>query len=334
MTLARHLASSEELTSEQLAAHGAQSIAQGSKSFALASLLFGKEMRSDVHMLYAWCRHCDDVIDGQTMGGDAPDAALTPEEQTRRLEILRGQTLKALRGEPTGEPAFDGFAAVAARHRLPRTYPMHLLDGFAHDVEGRRYETLGALMDYCYGVAGVVGVMMAIMMGVDKNDQETLDRACDLGIGFQLTNICRDVMDDAKGGRLYLPDDLLRANGLASEPAALLDPANTEPVAAVVAQVLAEADRYYASASIGARRLPLRAASAVLAARNIYRHIGAVVRARGTRAWDNRAFVSSPRKLSLAVSGVAAGACQALFLAGKSAPARDDLWVRPRDGVQ
>jgi len=312
-----------------LAEHGAGAIAKGSKSFALASLLFGKKMQADVHMLYAWCRHCDDVIDGQTLGGDAPDGELTKEEQAQRLEGLRAMTEKALRGEATGVPAFDGFSKVARRRNLPAIYPMHLLDGFAHDVEGRTYASMNELMDYCYGVAGVVGVMMAIVMGVDKDDSVTLDRACDLGLAFQLTNICRDVIDDAKGGRVYLPLDLLAQRGVVLTPDAVLDPANREAVAAVVAEVLAEADRYYASSSEGARKLPFRAAAAVLAARNVYSEIGHKVERLGARAWDERTVVSNPKKVWLAVGGLAASAGQAACLRSKEMSVREGLWRRP-----
>lgn len=312
-----------------LAENGADAIAKGSKSFALASLLFGKDMQADVHMLYAWCRHCDDVIDGQTLGGDAPDGALSRDDMRNRLELLRAQTRMALNRERTGVPAFDGFAQVAARRGIPEAYPLDLLDGFAHDAEGRTYETLDDLMDYCYGVAGVVGVMMAIVMGVDAQDDDTLDRACDLGLAFQLTNICRDVVDDAQGGRVYLPLDLLARAGVTASPEALRDPLNRNAIASAVAKVLAEADRYYASASKGARALPLRAAAAVLAARNVYREIGRKVAALGPRAWDRRTVVSNPRKILLALSGVAQSAGQAAFLRGRPFEARETLWKRP-----
>ncbi len=316
-------------TEARLAEHGAESIAKGSKSFALASLLFGKAMQADVHMLYAWCRHCDDVIDGQTLGGDAPDGRLSREDMHNRLELLRAQTKMALNGERTRVPAFDGFSGVAARRRIPEAYPMDLLDGFAHDAEGRTYETLDALMDYCYGVAGVVGVMMAIVMGVSPEDEETLDRACDLGLAFQLTNICRDVVDDAEGGRIYLPLDWLKQAGVPGTPEALRDPANRNAIASVVAKVLREADRYYDSSREGARRLPMRAAAAVLAARNVYREIGRKVERLGPAAWDKRTVISNPRKLWLAASGMAASGAQAAFLRRRPLRPRGDLWTRP-----
>ncbi|MEO1135699.1 MAG: phytoene/squalene synthase family protein [Pseudomonadota bacterium] len=314
-----------------LAAYGADAIAKGSKSFALASLFFDKETQAQVHMLYAWCRHCDDVIDGQTLGGDAPDATLSQAEMQSRLETLRAQTRLALADKPTGAPAFDGFATVVRRCAMPERYPMDLLKGFAQDVDRQTYPTIDDLMGYCYGVAGVVGVMMAIVMGVAPDEEETLDRACDLGLAFQLTNVCRDVIDDAAGGRIYLPLDWLSDAGVPLSPEAVCDVRYRDAVVRVVHRTLFEADRYYASASQGARRLPLRAASAVLAARNVYREIGRRVINRGARAWDSRTVISAPRKAWLAASGITASLVQAGLCRHRSLAGRDGLWSRSPD---
>lgn len=311
-----------------LAAFGRRSIVQGSKSFALASLLFGREMQADAHMLYAWCRHCDDVIDGQSFGEDAPDAEMTLEERRRRLDGLRTLTLKSLRGEPTGEPAFDAFADVARRRRLPEKYPLDLLDGFARDANGATYETLDDTLLYCYGVAGVVGVMMAIIMGVDEDDGATLDRACDLGLAFQLTNICRDIIDDAKAGRVYAPAQLLEKEGVTPTAAGVLDPHAREQVWRAALALLDTADAYYGSASQGVRRLPARAAAAVAAARNIYRDIGARIRQGGPAAWDARIAVPGARKALLAAAGLSSGVPAALFLRGAVMKPRGALWDR------
>ena len=313
-----------------LAAHGKEAITKGSKSFALASRVFGAQMQADVQMLYAWCRHCDDVIDGQSLGEDAPDADLSPEEQARRLQALKRDTVRALQGETLGVAAFDGFGAVARRHQIPERYAMDLLAGFAMDVEGRSYETFDDALSYCYGVAGVVGVMMAIVMGVAHDDEATLDRACDLGLGFQLTNICRDVIDDAKAGRVYLPAALLKAYGVDPSAEGVLARESRAALAGAVGAVLGVADQYYASATIGLRRLPPRAAGAIAAARNIYRDIGRIVEQRGQNAWDQRVHTSAARKVQLALSGLATGAPQALFMRSLAGPARaDGLWQRP-----
>jgi phytoene synthase len=196
------------------------------------------------------------------------------------------------------------------------------------DAEDVRFDTLDITMRYCYGVAGVVGVMMAILMGVRRDDEETLDRACDLGLAFQLTNICRDVYDDARAGRVYLPADYLARQGVEATPQAVLDPNNAEGVWRTAIAILDVADRYYASATLGVRRLPPRAGAAIAAARNIYREIGVKIRAGGPQVWASRVAVSSGRKTLLAAQGLATGMPAALFLKSAATPPRENLWRR------
>ncbi len=318
-----------EAVSASLSKYGRETIAKGSKSFALASRLFAPDMRDDARLLYAWCRHCDDVIDGQDLGGDAPDAGMTPEVRRARLADLRRKTERALAGERDGEPPFNGLAHVARRRSLPPRYAMAHLDGFARDVEGGPLEDLDAVLRYCYGVAGVVGIMMAIVMGVDPEDDSTLDRACDLGLAFQLTNICRDVADDARGGRVYLPADRLAAAGVGPTGADILD-ADPAALYPVVEGLLEEAERYYASASEGVKALSPRAAAAIAAARNVYREIGASMARKGAQSLRERTIVPRGRKLWLAASGAGTGLAASLARPGRGAPARAGLWRRPK----
>ncbi|MEX6505186.1 phytoene/squalene synthase family protein [Jiella sp. M17.18] len=275
-----------------LAAMAEDSIARGSKSFAAAARLFDPETRASAMMLYAWCRHCDDAIDGQVLGyGRGPGAgAASP---AGRLATLEAETLAALDGAPTREPAFRAIADVAARHGLPRTLLLEHLDGYRMDVEGRTYRTIADTLDYCYHVAGVVGVMMAVVM--KAKDGEALDRACDLGIAFQLTNIARDIVEDARAGRVYLPGDWLAEADL--RPDQVADP-RSRPVVAVLAHRLVDlAEPYYESAFYGLAALPPRSAWAVATALGVYREIGLEVKARGPAAWDARIATSRAAKL-------------------------------------
>ena len=152
------------LTDVDLTQASRETIQKGSSSFAAAAALFSAETRADAEMLYAWCRYCDDVIDGQELGHGM--AAPGPDAAQARLEALYAQTRAALAGEPTDDPNFAAFQRVALRRRIPERYATQLIDGFAMDVAGRRYETLEDTLDYCWHVAGVVGVMMALVMGV------------------------------------------------------------------------------------------------------------------------------------------------------------------------
>lgn len=267
------------------------SIAVGSRSFALAARFLPAGMHEDCVLLYAWCRHADDVIDGQEAGF----AAAGPGDPAARLAELRASTHRALRGEPSA-PVHAGLARVIARREIPQRHVEELLDGFAMDVAGRAYPDLPSLLDYCYHVAGVVGVMMARIMGI--RDEAVLDRASDLGLAFQLTNIARDVIDDARIGRTYLPRDLLVAQGIgAIDPD---DPRQRAALHRVALMLLDEAETYYRSADAGIAALPRRPALAIAAARNIYRQIGVKLRAIGPAAWDGRLSTTRGEKLRLA----------------------------------
>jgi phytoene synthase len=301
-------------------------IQKGSKSFALAAKLLPRSIRYDAMMLYAWCRHCDDVIDDQVLG--FAKEASSSDSAAERLKLLHFQTMQALNGNAT-EPVFVALGRVAQKHRIPERHPLELLRGFEMDVEGRVYETLDDTLDYCYHVAGVVGVMMAMIMGV--RDTATLNRASDLGLAFQLTNIARDVVEDAKGGRIYLPRQWLREAGVPD--GALADPHYRQAVFQVTRRLVREADVYYRSALYGMRRLPLGAAVGIGAARRVYRDIGRVVINRGPNAWDGRAIVGKKRKAAAAVSGAAAALRAHTLLRLTSAPSRDGLWTMPGLGV-
>jgi phytoene synthase len=278
-------------------------------------------------MLYAWCRHCDDVVDGQELGfprADAGSPSRTASAAGRRAALaeLDEKTREALSGRAT-DPVFVALQRIVARHRIPPEHPLELIEGFRMDTEGFRPEALGDTLRYCYHVAGVVGVMMAMIMGARSSD--ALNRAADLGIAFQLTNIVRDIVADAEAGRVYLPAQWLQKSGLA--PGDIADPARREVVFGVAARMLAEADAYYASAAGGLRYLPFRSAWAVASARNIYRGIGRVVLAREAEAWTGRARVGAAGKLIGVINAL--GQTSVAALLPTAPPPRDGLWTRP-----
>ncbi|WP_306395946.1 15-cis-phytoene synthase CrtB [Telluria beijingensis] len=302
--------------------HATQTIEVGSKSFAAAARLFPPATRRSVLMLYAWCRHCDDVVDGQELG-----FAAAPSEHgaTFELDRLYDNTRRAYSGEPMRDPAFAAFQEVALGHAIAPRYAFDHLAGFAMDVEEARYDTIDDTMRYCYHVAGVVGLMMASIMGA--RDELVLDRACDLGLAFQLTNIARDIIDDARIGRCYVPSEWLLEAGIPPDHVAL--PRHRAALATVAARLVDHAEPYYESATLGIAALPLRSAWAIATARNVYRQIGIEVKRRGARAWDERVGTSKAAKLRL----LALGGAQALASRaspGRAATARrSGLWLRP-----
>ena len=298
-----------------------QAMARGSRSFYLASRLLPGPLRDSSRLLYAWCRHCDDAIDAQSLGHAGPARAGDASEALRRLVE---QTERALGDGPLDGPPFEALREVARRHALPAGLVREHLRGFAMDVEGARYDGLDDTVTYSYRVAGVVGEMMAWLMEV--RDRDILDRAADLGIAFQLTNIARDVLEDVRAGRVYLPRTWLEAEGL--EGSALGQVQSRPGLTRVVARLLDEADRYYVSASAGVDRLDRRQAWSIESARLIYREIGSEVRRRGTAAWDRRVVVSAPRKLVLVAR--AAMTAKGRRPSPAPPPPREGLWPIPR----
>lgn len=308
---------------DRLVEHGQAVIERGSKSFAAAARLFDPRTRASAYLLYAWCRHCDDQTDDQQLGFEGSQLPL--EEGRQRVDALREATRRALSGEPVDDPIFAGLQLVVERNAIPHRFPFEHLDGFVMDVEGREYRTLDDTLQYCYHVAGVVGVMMAYIMGV--RDEPTLDRAADLGVAFQLTNICRDVIDDAEVGRVYLPGEWLSEAGVTADQ--VRRPEHRGRVFEVARRVLAEADRYYASSWLGISQLPFRSAWAVAAANAVYRDIGRLILERGPRAWDARVSTGKARKALLALrAGLQAVAATTVGKGPNSSP-RSGLWLRP-----
>ena len=299
----------------------------GSSSFTLASGLFDPQTRDLVRQLYSWCRHCDDVIDGQVLGRGQARVS----DPHRRLAGLRDLSLRAVHGDVSGGPPFVNLARVVALTGLPPRFVHDHLTGYEMDVTGQPFDTLGDTLTYCYHIAGVVGLMMAWVMGI--RDDETLLRGCDLGIGFQLTNIARDINDDAITGRVYIPSAWLAQSSVAIVRGEPLDGAARHAIVPVVSRLLEEADRYYASAWHGIGRLPPRSAWAVATARHVYADIGREVRRRGARAWDRRVTTTRTRKLSRLVQASGETAWALTTTRWMRPPERNGLWAPPSAGV-
>ncbi|MFI2810041.1 15-cis-phytoene synthase CrtB [Microbulbifer sp. JSM ZJ756] len=311
---------------DKLGQHAAQTIAAGSRSFATAARLFDPATRRSVMMLYAWCRHCDDVIDDQQLGFRAQEAQESQETRgessEKRLDELRHLTRRAYAGEPMQSPAFAAFQEVALGHGIPERYPLAHMDGFAMDVAQRRYVTLDDTVAYCYHVAGVVGIMIAWIMGA--KDEATLDRACDLGLAFQLTNIARDIIEDAQIGRCYLPEQWLEEAGIPRQE--MTAPQHREALAGLARQLIDLAEPYYDSALCGLTALPPRCAWAIATARGVYREIGIKVKAHGARAWDSRVSTTKVDKARLLGQGLAQAVASRWY---RPAPRTSSLWQRP-----
>ena len=300
-----------------LVAAAAESIAKGSKSFALASKLFEKETRERAWLLYFWCRTCDDIADGQDHGGAMSAVADAPE----RIAHITELTTMALDGEPTGEPAFDALGVVVRETGIPRDLPYDVIEGFALDAADWRPRKEADLLQYCYHVAGAVGRMMAIVMGVSPTDEETLDRATDLGLAFQLANIARDLSEDDAVGRCYWPEDWIVEADI--PPGEHMRPHYRSRVADMAWWLADMAEDYEASARVGAAKLPFRARWAVLAAAGIYGDIAREVAKRGSAAWNHRVVTTKSAKAAWV-----AKAWRQAVVNNPTPQSREGLWQR------
>lgn len=276
---------------EELVTHARDTIARGSKSFAAASTLFDKPTRERVWLLYAWCRACDDLADNQDLGGVLGDQA----GADKRLATIRALTARALAREPTDNPSFDALGVVARETGLTARMAEDVIDGFVLDAANWTPRSEADLLRYCYHVAGAVGVMMAVVMGVDPQDEDTLDRACDLGLAFQLANIARDLCEDDAAERCYLPTEWLVEADI--PPGEQMKPHYRAALLPLVRRMIDMAAVYEDAARIGAARLGFRQRWAVLSAAGIYGAIGRKVAAAGAQAWDHRVGTSKAEKL-------------------------------------
>lgn len=297
------------------------SLAHHSKTFHAASLLLPPAVRAPATVLYGFCRLADDTVDVE--GG-------------RRLALtqLRRRLDRVFEGRPQPVAADRALAAVVARFAIPRALLDLLLEGLAWDVDGRRYETLDDLQTYAARVAGSVGAMMSLLMGV--RDPAALARACDLGVAMQLSNIARDVGEDARMGRIYLPLQWLREAGLSPDDW-LAEPRHSAALAAVVQRLLDAAELLYARAAAGVASLPLACRPGINAARLLYAAVGHDVARSRFDSVSRRAVVPGYRKAGLLMAAAVSlrpsrrllqapvlPACEPLLaaVAGMPAPAR------------
>lgn len=260
-------------------------IRSGSRSFFAASALLPARVRRPAYGLYAFCRLSDDAVD---------DAAAR--DRPAALARLAARLARIYDDAPGDAPADRAMADLVSAHHLPQALPQALIEGLAWDARGRRYETLSDLTAYGARVAGSVGAMMTVLMNV--RDAATLARACDLGVAMQFTNIARDVGEDARAGRLYLPQAWMREAGLDPE-AFLADPVPSVALRAVVARLLAVAEGLYARSEAGIGGLPLDCRPAIRAARLIYAEIGRELERGGLDPVSTRARVGGARKAAL-----------------------------------
>ncbi|MEL6919779.1 MAG: phytoene/squalene synthase family protein [Pseudomonadota bacterium] len=258
-----------------------ETIREGSKSFHAASLFLPPQARDAARALYAFCRSSDDLVDLDNDDGTAS------QRLKARLDLI-------YTGTPQNDLGDKAFADVVEAYAIPRVIPDALIEGFQWDEAGQVYESMDDLLAYAARVASTVGVMMSMIMG--RRQRATLARAADLGLAMQLTNIARDVGEDARNGRVYLPEHLLQLHGLSREEL-IANPVFSEQLAHAVRDLLAEADVYYTRAMRGVAGLPIKCRPAIRGAALVYKKIGNEIVRNGFNSIDHRAHTSKWAKL-------------------------------------
>jgi len=286
-----------------------RAIQKGSKSFALASFAFADRDRHSAWELYAWCRYADDQIDRAENG----------EQARENLNNMRVRLFLMKERASDVEFPWNGLFRLLETYEIPAQYPRDLLRGFERDLGRLQIENEEELRDYCYCVAGTVGLMMSHIMGVAS--PEALGQAEALGRAMQLTNIARDVNEDLIHRRVYLPKTWLDEKKI--DPAILLEPSQLRATKQLVDRLVLLAEPLYRQGKEGLSQLPFRASIAVGAALFIYREIGQKILRGSPEVLLQRTVIGKPRKIILFTVAIA--------LAIATIPAR---LLRPRRAIR
>jgi 15-cis-phytoene synthase len=256
--------------------------AASGSSFYYSFLFLPAEQRRAILALYAFCREVDDLVD------DCQD----PGVARLKLQWWREEISRAFQGNPQ-HPVTRALQPQLARYNLPEEYFREIIDGMEMDLDQVRYADFSALALYCYRAAGVVGLLAAEIFGYQ--DRGTLKYATELGTALQLTNILRDVREDARRGRIYLPQDELRAAGVEEDD--ILRGTGTPRLRPLLAQQAARARDYYQRAEQILPEVDRPAQRSGLIMANIYRTLLDEIEADGFRVLERRVALTPLRKL-------------------------------------
>lgn len=256
-------------------------LAKKGKSFHWAKKLLSTKHGERATRLYAFCRYLDDIADEATSSAQAKSVL---------MEISQ-----SLRSGNSQDPVVADAIHLMSDCRIEPQIPCELINGLLTDLDEVELKTVDELLRYCYRVAGTVGLMMSDVLDVVEPAASPF--AIDLGIGMQLTNICRDVQEDARMRRRYLPHEIVGKISLED----LISPTESqaERLRFSIQFLLNLADDYYASGESGLPYLPLRARHGILIASKVYHAIGQKLRSRNYSYWEGRVVIPKSRKLGI-----------------------------------
>jgi phytoene synthase len=263
-----------------------------SKSFFLSSTLLPKDKRWDTFALYNFCRYADNIID--------KPRERSVEELCMETDHFAEEIKTAYKYGESEHPVLKSFIQVAVKHEIPIKYALELLEGVKMDLTYKRYENFKDLYQFCYRVAGVVGVMMSHILGYKSND--ALCYAEHLGAAMQLTNILRDVKEDKDMGRIYLPLEELKKFNLDYDD--ILNEVFDERMHKFMKYQVDRAKKYYSEANEGIELLTPNTQFAISSASRIYRGILLKIEARNYNPFEGRVFVKISEKFSILIKEI------------------------------
>jgi len=270
----RYKAKSIEPALNVLAFHG--------KSFRFAGRFLNKKQLEDCARLYRFCRFVDDLVDKES------DILLAQKKLDRikqNLELDYSQI-----------PVVQDFIELAKNYQMQTNVVSELVKGIESDLTPALIKNEAELLRYCYRVAGTVGLLMCDVLGV--KDPKARPHAIDLGIAMQLTNIARDVVEDAEMGRRYIPGEWV--GEILPESLTRATTTEKETIKKSVQRLLSLANLYYESGNAGLRFLPSRARTGIKIAATVYKEIGVVIEEKAYNVFSGRAYVNLVRKLYVA----------------------------------
>lgn len=256
-------------------------------NFYYSFLFLPRRQREAMYALYAFCRTVDDAVD---------QGAGSPADQRRILQEWRAELRRAYAGDAT-HPIGIRLTETVRVYPIPREHLEAILDGVEMDIDKRRYASFEELFEYCYRVAGAVGLGCIEIFGY--TDPRARDYAVHLGVALQLTNIIRDLRTDAERGRIYLPLDELRRFGYSEDD--LLHGRYTRPYLELMRFQADRTHAYYRAAHAALPRADRRRLVAAEIMGVIYHALLRAIEARRFRVFEERVRLSAPRKLALAL---------------------------------
>ena len=258
-----------------------QVLARHGKSFYWASLFLGHKMANRAARLYEFCRFVDDIADG-----DLP----------HRHETLADISASLKANDSSSGPEVEAFLNLASEVNIPMQAATELLDGMLLDQQPTAMKDQAELLRYCHAVAGTVGLMMCRILNCKHPRADHF--AIDLGVAMQLTNIARDVLEDAKMGRRYLPQQWVNFSAAEIATGQIQYRYTTSKA---IEQLLNLADKYYNSALLGIQLLPFRSRFSITVALRVYRQIGVLLQRRKLAWWKGRVVVNKIEKTLLSL---------------------------------